>query len=80
MLTKDELEQIAERIPAKSRYAVIASWADRDETADEWDDLEHVRFCCDWADACDKRRAIEADGLAAYIVEPAGPYADGDGE
>ena len=58
MLTKDELEKIAERIPAKSRYAVIASWAD----------------------ARDKRRAIEADGLAAYIVEPAGPYADGDGE
>lgn len=81
MLDKDELEKIAERIPARTKYAVIASWAETDETADTWDDLEHVHYCYTWADACDARRAVEADGdggLVAYIVEPSGPYAEAD--
>lgn len=42
MLDKDNLEKIAERIPAKTKYAVIASWAETEETAETWDDLEHV--------------------------------------
>ena len=72
MLSKESLETIAKMIPAKTPYAVIASWADVEETADEWDDMEHVHYCNDWVQACDTRRRIEADGLAAYIVEPEG--------
>ena len=79
MLSKDELEKIAEMIPAKTKYAVIASWADVEETADTWDDLEHVHYCRDWVEACDAKRTFETDGdggLVAYIVEPSGPWAE----
>ena len=79
MLDKDELERIAEMIPARTKYAVIASWADADETAETWDDLEHVHYCATWADACDAKRTIERDGdggLVGYIVEPSGPWAE----
>lgn len=76
MLNDDELQALAERIPAQKPYAVIASWADQAESADDWDDWEHIHFCDDWAQACDTKRMIEADGLAAYIIEPEGVYED----
>jgi hypothetical protein len=76
MLDAMELEKIEEMIPAKSHYAVIASWRYADETAETWDDLEHVHYCNDWAAACEARRAIEAEGLEGYIIEPAGPWED----
>lgn len=72
MLSKESLETIAKMIPAKTRYAVVASWEDVEETADEWDDMEHVHYCNDWASACDVKRTIESEGLAAYIIEPEG--------
>lgn len=72
MLNETELEQIAQMIPAKTAYAVIASWSDIDETAQDWDDWEHIHFCHDWASACDARRLIESEGLKAYIIEPEG--------
>lgn len=72
MLNETELEQIAQMIPAKTTYAVIASWSDIDETASEWNDWEHIHFCNDWASACDARRLIESEGLKAYIIEPEG--------
>jgi hypothetical protein len=72
MLSKESLEAIAKMIPAKTHYAVIASWEDVEETADDWDDMEHVHFCNDWESACDTKRMVEAEGLAAYIVEPEG--------
>lgn len=73
MLNEQELNKLAQMIPAKTRYAVIASWADVEETAEEWDDFEHVDYRNRWEDACDCKRRIEADGLMAYIVEPAQP-------
>ena len=76
MLNEVELQKVAEMIPAKTPYAVIASWEDVEETADEWDDMEHVHYCYDWAQACDTKRMVEADGLAAYIVEPEAPFED----
>lgn len=78
MLNEVELQKVAEMIPAKTPYAVIASWADVEETADEWDDIEHVHYCYDWAQACDTRRMVEreADGLIAYIIEPEAPFED----
>lgn len=76
MLNEVELQKVAEMIPAKTPYAVIASWEDVEETADEWDDMEHVHYCTDWTQACDTKRRIEADGLAAYIVEPEAPFED----
>lgn len=76
MLSQESLETIAKRIPAKTPYAVLASWKDVEETTEEWNDLEHVHFCHDWASACDAKRIIEAEGLAAYIVEPEGPFED----
>lgn len=42
MLNEQELNKLAQMIPAKARYAVIASWADVEETAEEWDDFEHA--------------------------------------
>jgi hypothetical protein len=74
MLSDESLEAIAKMIPAKTRYAIIASWEDVEETADDWDDMEHVHFCKDWESACDTKRMIEAEALAAYIVEPKGPF------
>lgn len=78
MLNEVELQKVAEMIPAKTPYAVIASWVDVEETADEWDDMEHVHYCNDWAQACDVRRMVEreADGLIAYIIEPEAPFED----
>lgn len=76
MLNTEELQTLAEMIPARAPYAVIASWADTEESADDWNDWEHVRFCHDWVEACDVKRQIEADGLAAYIIEPEGPHED----
>ena len=71
MLNEQEMNKLAQMIPAKTRYAVIASWADVEETAEEWDDFEHVDYRNRWEDACDCKRRIEAEGLMAYIVEPA---------
>ena len=72
MLNETELHTLAERIPALTTYAVIASWVDVEETADNWDDWDHIHYCPDWPTACDTKRMIEADGLAAYIIEPEG--------
>ena len=72
MLNETELGTLAQMIPAKTAYAVIASWSDIDETAQDWDDWEHIHFCNDWASACDARRLIESEGLKAYIIEPEG--------
>jgi hypothetical protein len=72
MLNDDELQSLAEMIPAKATYAVLASWRDIEESADDWNDWEHIQFFDDWAQACDAKRRIEADGLAAYIIEPEG--------
>ena len=78
MLTQESLKTIAKMIPAKTRYAVIASWADLEETADDWDDMEHVHYCSDWSSACDVKRTIESEGLAAYIIEPEGETTEED--
>lgn len=72
MLNDDDLKALAERIPAITTYAVIASWVDVEESADDWDDWDHIHYCTDWPTACDTKRMIEADGLAAYIIEPEG--------
>lgn len=72
MLNDDDLKALAERIPAITTYAVIASWVDVEESADDWDDWGHIHYCTDWPTACDTKRMIEADGLAAYIIEPEG--------
>lgn len=73
MLSNEELSKLESMIPAKTRYAVIASWIGVEESAEEWDDFEHVDYRNRWDDACDCKRRIEADGLMAYIVEPAQP-------
>lgn len=79
MLNEQELNKLAQMIPAKAPFAVIASWNDAEETADEWDDHEHVHFCRDWVEACDTKRAVESEcggDLMAYIIEPAQPLGD----
>lgn len=72
MMNKTELDKLSTLISAKARYAVIASWEDQEETADEWDDFDHIHYCNDWTSACDTKRMIESEGLAAYIIEPEG--------
>ena len=72
MLDAHELEKLAKMIPANARYAVIASWPDREETAEEWDDFDHVHYTNNYVDACNTKRQVE-DGyepLIAYIIEP----------
>lgn len=73
MLNLNELVKISEMIPAKTRYAVIASFADVTETADTWDDLDHVHYCQTWLEACEAKRTIERESdneLVGYITAP----------
>lgn len=76
MISNEELSKLESMIPAKARYAVIASWVGVEESAGEWDDFEHVDYRNRWEDACDCKRRIEADGLMAYIIEPTGDCDD----
>jgi hypothetical protein len=76
MLSQESIETISKKIPAKTPYAVIASWEDAEETAKDWNDFEHVIYCDDWVQACNEKRRIESECLAAYIIEPQGPFED----
>ena len=76
MLSQESLKTIAKRIPARLTYAVISSWKDQEEDADSWDDYEHVQYFRSWADACSEKQWLELQGLAAYVIEPKGPFED----
>ena len=74
MLSDESLEAIAKKIPARLTYAVISSWKEQEEDAGSWDDYEHVQYFRSWEDACSEKQWLERQGLAAYIVEPKGPF------
>lgn len=79
MLSKESLDAIAKRIPARLHYAVISSWKDQKEDADSWDDYDHVQYFRSWEEACSEKQWLERQGLAAYVIEPEGPFEEIEG-